>query len=139
MGFLSKLFNNNYSTQNNALSVRKNELQTSENMLTIHPDIRNYLWVADGKFKNYFPRPSDNVMKIDVQGITITISFGMDEEPSLIYMKLPIGDTRGSVERPPYYPTYKGLTVNQRGMYWKLLNNPYDNTLDIGYVFILWT
>ena len=53
-------------------------------------------------------------------------------------MGLPIADAKGSIEKPPYYPTYKDLTPEQRGVYWTLLANPYDNTIDIGYVFILY-
>lgn len=149
MGFLSKLFgqnksNNNQSnnrpSQDTAVSVRNTTLQTSKPMLTVHPDIQNFLWVGDGKSKNYYPAPSNNKVTINAQGITLTISFGNDEEPSLIYMGLPIADVNvtGNIERPPYFPTYKCLTPDQRGVYWKLLANPYDNTIDIGYVFILY-
>lgn len=143
MGFLSKIFGNNnqpnnQSSHNTALSVRNTVLQPNQPMLTVHPDIREFLWIGDGRYKNYVPTPSNNKISISVQGITITVAFGIDEEPSLIYMGLPIGDGSGTVERPPYYPTYKGLTPSQKGIYWKLLANPYDNTIDIGYVFILY-
>ncbi len=147
MGFLSKLFgqnnqknnqSNNHSTQNTAVSVRNTALQPSKPMLTVHPDIQNFLWVADGKNRNYYPAPSNNKITINAQGITLTISFGTDEEPSLIYMGLPVADVNGVVERPPYYPTYKGLTPEQRGVYWMLLANPYNDAIDIGYVFILY-
>ena len=143
MGFLSKLFGHNnqpnsHSLQKTAISVKNTALQPSQSMLTVHPDIRDFLWIGDGEYKNYVPAPSNDKITISAQGITLTISFGTDEEPSLIYMGLPISEAKGDIERPPYYPTYKGLTPEQRGVYWKLLANPYDNTIDIGYVFILY-
>ena len=87
--------------------------------------------------KNYVPTPPKKVT-ISELGISLSISFSSDEEPSLIFMGLPIAHVDGPVERPPYYPTYKGLTPEQRGIYWKLLANPYDETIDIGYIFILY-
>lgn len=143
MGFLKKLFGsknekNDMMQQNTLIAVNSNAMQPSKPMLTVHSDIRDFLWVGDGKSKNYYPAQSNNKKTVSVQGITLTISFGTDEEPSLIYMGLPIADVRENIERPPYFPTYKGLTPEQRGVYWKLLANPYDNTIDIGYVFILY-
>lgn len=62
------------------------------------------------------------------------------DEPSSISLRLPIsfaGDS-SKVERPPYYPRYAQITPEQRGEYWKLLANPYNSQIDIGYVFILY-
>jgi len=58
----------------------------------------------------------------------------------LIYTKLPLAqiDNIEDVERPPYYPNYSQLTPQQKGVYWKLLSNPYDSKFDIGFVFILY-
>lgn len=143
IGFLGKIFGhhdqtNNQQSGNTAVAVSSTGLQVSQPMLTVHADIRELLWISDGKFKNYVQIPSDDKITISAQGVSITISFGMDEEPSLIYMGLPVGEAREDVEHPPYYPTYKELTPEQRGIYWKLLANPYDNTIDIGYIFILY-
>ena len=55
MGFFSKLFNNQkkeskiYST---ALTPQKSALSNSI-LLNVHPDIRNYIWIGDGKMKLY--------------------------------------------------------------------------------------
>ena len=143
MGLLSKLFaekntpSKKQHDTSTAVSVINTAIQSNQSYLTIHPDIRDYLWIGDGKFKNYVPTPAKNVT-ISVQGVSVTIAFGVEEEPSLIYMQLPISNAKGSVERPPYYPTYKGLTPDQKGIYWKLLANPYDKSIDVGYVFILY-
>lgn len=144
MGLLDKIFKSKNETSNRESSeiaeitaARNATVQTKQDFLAVHPDIRNYIWIADGKYKNYKPTPAKKI-PISYQGLSLFISFGTEEEPSLIYMGLPIANVNGAVERPPYYPTYKGLTPAQRGVYWKLLANPYDNSIDIGYVFILY-
>ena len=115
----------------------RNLAEPSQSILSVHPDIQNLLWIGDGKYKNYIPIPAKETI-IMGSGIKILISFSSDEEPSLLYLSLPIANVTGNVERPPYYPTYKSLTPQQKGVYWKLLGNPYDNSIDIGYVFILY-
>lgn len=143
MGLLSKIFGGNNTRTSNqsgsstAVTVRNTSLRDKHDYLAIHPDIRDYLWIGDGKYKNYVPTPPKKTT-IPVQGISLSIAFGAAEEPSLIYMGLPIGNAMGPVDRPPYYPTYSGLTPAQRGIYWKLLANPYDSSIDIGYVFVLY-
>lgn len=143
MSLLNRLFgnknqSNNNSTKNTALVARSTTtVQMSKPMLMVHPDIQKLLWIADGESKNYVPTVS-NKTTFKVKGLSFTVSFTSIEEPSLIYMRLPISDISGNVERPPYFPMYSGLTPEQRGMYWKLLTNPYDDSIDIGYVFILY-
>ena len=131
--------NNNQSVSSTAISVRNTALPSNQAFLPIHPDIRNFIWIGDGKNKNYVPTPPKTIITTK-NGIvaTFSISLSSDEEPSLLYTMLPIGSVVGSVERPPYYPTYKKLSPEQRGVYWKLLANPYDTTIDIGYVFLLY-
>lgn len=139
MGFFSKLFNNQKKESkidSTALTPQKSALSNSI-LLNVHPDIRNYIWIGDGKMKNYTPQ-QNNGQKVTINGVTFTFSFGLQEEPSLIFTNLPIATNTASVERPPYFPIYKELSPAQRGMYWKLLANPYDSSIDIGYVFILY-
>lgn len=107
----------------------------------IHPDIADLLWFSDGPYKNDL-----NITRIRSQeyielgSIRIALSMLNAEEPSLISTKLPIMkmDSIEQVERPPYFPTYQGLTPEQRNVYWRLLKNPYDATFDIGFVFLLY-
>ena len=140
MGIFNKFFKNKnllnktQTSLEKAVSVTNKSIQSNQYILNVHPDIRNYLWIGNGNYQNYVP----NQTFINVDNITFTVSFSTDEEPSLIYLDLPISTITENVERPPYYPTYKTLTPEQRGIYWKLLANPYDNTIDIGYVFILY-
>lgn len=149
MNFLRKLFGGKRESENNQtkssteISVRSaaeqsnRAMQQRQPILSIHPDIRDLIWIGDGNFKNYISTSSQKTV-FQMDGVSVTISFGIEEEPSLLLLRLPISDSKGDVERPPYYPTYKELTPEQRGIYWRLLANPYDNTIDIGYVFILY-
>ena len=105
------------SIENKSLSIKG---------LTIHDDLRDLIWIADGKYKNYKQTQEDN-NSIDLNGFRLTISFMNQEEPSLIYTNQKISLPRKieDVERPPYYPTYSGLTPEQKWVYLNLLANPY--------------
>ena len=112
MGLLRSIFGGKQTTKNDkastttAVVARDEALQVNGKFLDIHPDIREYLWIGDGKYKNYIPTPPKKVT-ISELGISLSVSFGSDEEPSLIFMGLPIAHADGPVERPPYYPTCK--------------------------------
>lgn len=142
--FLKKTKNNSIS-ENKTHDIVKQEQTidcSTELMvkgLTIHSDIRNLVWIADGKYKNYEQTENkENVVIAD--GIRITISFQNQEEPSLIYTNQKIEQPKNieDVERPPYFPTYSGLTPEQKWIYLNFLTNPYDPSINIGYVFILY-
>lgn len=153
MGFLEKLFSKNKivntietkktnvselkSEQKNDI-VYRNENLSTDKFLYIHPDIQNLLWIADGPKKNYVPK-TDNVV-YEFGGIKIIFSSFSSQEPSLIFMRLPIKEIVDSkeIDRPPYFPTYTGLSEEQRGVFWKFLADPYSGDFDIGYVFILY-
>lgn len=70
----------------------------------------------------------------------LKISFLEIEEPSLLYFSLPTTQPvhPESVDRPPYYPSYKELTGEHKWLYWKFLSNPFVPENDIGYVFIFY-
>lgn len=103
-----------------------------------HPDIKDLLWFADGPMKNI--QAGQPIKKQTFSGVTITYAAPGLEEPSMIFVsqavEIPIDTSK--VERPPYYPTYAGLTSPQKWTYLKLLENPYNNSIDIGFVFILY-
>lgn len=141
MGLFDKLFSKNKVTNTNTNILVPNIIKAETSLvdiLNIHPDIRDLVWIGDGKNKNYIHEKYSNSVTID--GLRITMSFMDQEEPSLLYLKLPITTMVNplSVERPPYYPTYKDLTPTQKGVYWNLLANPYNSSIDIGFVFILY-
>ncbi|MEX2411825.1 MAG: TerB N-terminal domain-containing protein [Candidatus Paceibacterota bacterium] len=106
---------------------------------TIHGDLLGLLWIADGKYKNY-KESSSNKTSVNINGIQISFSYLNKEEPSLIYTTQSISKPRDldKVQRPPYFPTYSSLTPEQKWVYLKLLANPYNNSVDVGYVFILY-
>lgn len=82
MGILSKMFrgskqsiNDNQSSATTAITVKNTALQSKQNFLDIHPDVRDYLWVGDGNYKNYTPKPPKTVTTINNQGATISVNF----------------------------------------------------------------
>ncbi len=126
-------------------SITQTELMCAGNKILLHPDLHGLVWIADGKYRNYNGEVS-NKQNISTVGGNFTISFSFNdnfgavgvEEPSLIYTKLELTKPRTSVERPSYFPSYSGLTPGQRWTYLQLLINPYDMSIDIGYVFVLY-
>lgn len=136
MGLLNKLLSSKH-LQNEIVPMHKS-LDVLNDTLKIHPGIRDLLWIADGPGKNYIPSREQNIY--EYEGFRITVSLGTDTEPSLMSTKQPITIVNdiSTVEKPPYFPTYAQLSSEQRGVYWKLLENPYNPTFDIGFVFILY-
>lgn len=121
------------SKQNNELPVK------SQPTISLHDDLKGLVWIGDGPYKNYIA-DATNKSTFEVDGIIITFSFMQQDEPSLVFtkQKISIPENEKTIERPPYFPTYSQLTPEQKWIYLKLLSNPYDNSIDIGYVFILY-
>ena len=138
--FLKKKESQTVSITPKTPEIASNESKSlSVQGLKIHDDLRDLIWIADGKYKNY-KQSQDNNNSIDVNGFRITISFMNEEEPSLIYTNQKISPAQRieDIARPPYYPTYSGLTPEQKWVYLNLLANPYNPAIDIGFVFILY-
>ncbi len=138
MGLLDLLFGKKAITNKNLIVHRNNISTCTTDNLCIHPDIKDLLWVADGMRKNYTNSKKEEVYEFN--GVRIVFSSMNQDEPSLIYTKLPLANVQNisAVERPPYYPTYAQLTPQQKYVYWQLLANPYNPNIDIGFVFILY-
>lgn len=126
MGFLKNIFKKKVVSEDEVSETKpvlpeKTGIEKYVGGLTIHDDLKDLIWIADGPKKNYV---NDNKKEIyEANGIRITFSIRNCDEPSLIYLKLPVSlveDVR-SVERPPYFPSYVELAPEQRGVYWKLL------------------
>lgn len=154
MGFLN-IFKSLFKTSNNSKTFLEEELSScleeasspsldreiSQNDLLfsqVHPDLKNLLWFGDGPYKNYVSS-HDETEQIYINIFTINYSTYGTEEPSLI-TTLPVTVPLNveTVPRPPYFPSYKELTPEQRWLYWEFLKNPYSGTHDIGYVFIFY-
>jgi len=137
---LFDLFKKNEATQKSIVeSVPKEIVTFLQSEFTLHEDLKGLVWIGDGKFKNYTSKVnSEN--SFEINGISFSISMMGQNEPSLIITKEKIFKPSNylKVERPPYFPTYIGLTPEQKWVYLKLLSNPYDTNIDIGFVFILY-
>ncbi len=127
------------NSSNNSLLVPVNTSEVMAKGPSLHSDLEGLVWIADGPYKN-FTNDSRNKDTIDLGSIKITISLLNQEEPSLIYTKQKISkpDDISKVDRPPYFPRYTDLTPEQKWIYLQLLANPYNNSINIGYVFILY-
>jgi len=153
MGFFDFLFGKrNKNTDADSIKVRDTYSNTAlvttdtkvvkrqADLFNVHPDIADLIWIANGEHKNFVAGESNSKNTFTCNGFTITITMPGLEEPSLIDTRLPIAfDVDCSnVECPPYYPAYIGLSPEQKGVYWQLLSNPYNPSIDIGFVFILY-
>ncbi len=137
---LFKLFRTNKVEERNNKTIKNSKVVVRKNPpIEIHEDLKDLLWFGDGPLKNY---ANEKIVKntVEIDGIKISFRMSGDEEPSLIYTKqhIAIPQDITLVERPPYSPTYSGLTPEQKGVYIKLLQNPYNPNIDIGFVFILY-
>lgn len=122
------------------IPIKSTDLTLRQNpAISIHDDLLGLIWFADGPFKNYV---NENTEKntFNYNGLKISLRMTGDEEPSLVYTKhhIVIPSDISQIERPPYFPTFSGLSPEQKGVYIKLLQNPYNQNIDIGFVFILY-
>jgi hypothetical protein len=127
---------------NHLIEIAEVESEHLKEASGIIPDeIINLLWFPDGPYKNFNPDIKENRFKIG--GLFVNSSTGMgsigSSEPSAIYYKLLIKPTYDFVNIPklPYFPSYAGLTPEQRWIYLNWLKN-IDSDVDIGYVFLFY-
>ena len=119
--------------------VEANHLKEASNI--IPDEIVDLLWFPDGPYKNFNPDIKENGFKIG--GLFVNSSTGMGSisstEPSAIYYKLLIRPTYdlNNVPKLPYFPSYAGLTPEQRWIYLNWLRN-IDTNENIGYVFLFY-
>jgi hypothetical protein len=138
----------NPKDNNASLIVYTNKITKSSNISfdlgndriwdNIPHDIKRVLYTSDAdKYSSYS------------WGISITISFdfsgkvkvdkNLPDDPSTIYFKAPISEPADPslIPRPPYYPSYAGLTPEQRFIYLKWLQD-ISTEIDVGYKFIFY-
>lgn len=136
MGILNKFFGKK-AIERSLVTLTSNN-SFLQNPLSVHPDLQNLLWFADGPHKNYFSKNQEQ--SFEYNGFSIMFSSFSPQEPSLISTRFAIEENVNpqQVEAPSYFPSYFGLTDAQRGVYWEFLQNPYSGQFNIGYVFILY-
>lgn len=102
-----------------------------------HKDIKDLLWFADSPLKNLDVGKS--IQHYSSGDFTCYFSDASLEEPSVIVTSHTIEFPKDieQVEPTPYYPTYRELTPLQKGVYFTLLENPYESGFNIGYIFLL--
>ncbi len=131
-------FSNRKKNESTEVAVINSDLIVDSKPV-LHEDLVGLIWIGDGPYKNYSP---DNNKKqyFEVDGMRVSFSFMQQDEPSLLYTQEKIAKPSENVfiERPPYFPTYKQLTPEQKWIYLNLLTNPYNQEIDIGYIFILY-
>lgn len=113
------------------------ETLTANQLSSVPPEVSDLIWFGDGIYKNYTPPAKEEQYAL---GVVITYSSLDYGEPSAIYMNLPVNapapDTM--VESPPYFPTYRELSPEQRWKYWQFLSNPFSSQNDVGYAFLFY-
>lgn len=124
-------------TQNTHLNNQYALVNSSIDNFNIPSEILSLLWFADGKYKNYTNQKKLNT-SLDFLEINFTL---ISDEPSLIYTNLPISskvEHPERIENPPYWPQYSSLTPEQKYIYCKFLENPFNGETYIGYVFLFY-
>lgn len=108
------------------------------NTLNVAPEIADLVWIGDGEFKNY--DFSTDTPTTNVNNSFSIISSKMPEEPSVLYLSLPVSAPEKNipVESPPYFPIYRELSPEQRWLYWEFLSKPFSQEHNIGYVFLFY-
>ena len=106
LNFFKDSKNQKQSQQTKSI-VPRNKSELMSKGPTLHEDLKDLIWIADGPYKNYKPE-SEVSSIITFDTFSIKISFLGKEEPSLIYTSQKINKPNDiyKVERPPYFPNY---------------------------------
>jgi len=137
-----KIFKKSYTEKglvkndSNIQISRKSNLYKSQLWDRIPPNIKELLYIS-------------NVAPIEInQGFAINISIDLEtgkidaddvlpDDPSTLYVNLPLIESNKDIEKPQYWPAYATITAEQRWIYLDWLSN-ISTTIDPGYVFILY-
>lgn len=135
-GMLKKMNETKELIKETAMTIAEQKNQNE--LLLVHDDFQDLIWVEDGIKKNFTLKDNENYT-INIGDCKLTLNFN-NYEPSLLNTSLPISRiiNFNDVEPPSYYPSYAQLTNEQRAVYWEFLKNPYVSSINIGYVFILY-
>lgn len=117
------------SRQEQSTAPKQPAITIAERPMRIHSDIDGLIWFSDGPLKNY---SGDNLNRTAMFMVSTA-------EPSAIQTTLDVALPQEGVIVEPlgYYPSYAGMTPDQRGRYLLFLTDPYQE-IEIGYVFVLY-
>ena len=110
---------------------------TSRQLSTVPSEVLDLIWFGDGIHKNYNPPAKEEQYALGVVITYTSLDYG---EPSAILMNLPVNAPAPNtmVESPPYFPSYRELSPEQRWKYWQFLSNPFSSQNDVGYAFLFY-
>ena len=111
----------------------------------IPDNILNLLWFINGSMANYKtqrklkpnlnPKSKDFAEKLAAQLVQGMIDAATPGEPSLIDIRLPISIPKADVPNMDYFPSYNGMSPEQRHKYLSWLTD-ITHPINIGYVFV---
>lgn len=119
------------------MGLQEDMAMANENLVA-HEDLSALLWWNDGPKKNYTIQHDQHAI-YRADEVVAWVDYPGSAEPSAISTNAPVHFPSDSsrVQKFSYYPDYSKLTAEQRGIYWKFLENPYEGNTDIGCVFLL--
>jgi hypothetical protein len=116
--------------------VKYEEIKLKETVFKIPARTKELLYIS------FYEPPTESFrcgMPINITFDILTGEVKLKEfslEPSTIYIKMPIRNPNGfDIPRPSYYPTYAGLSPEQKWIYLNWLKD-ITGEINIGYVFI---
>ena len=119
-------------TSSNTVNVDQNDVPNTSKLPTAKPVVHEGNLVAGNKSYNINPKILPLLYFTDGQLKNIDSEVG---EPSAISINFPVAE--GQFQKLSYYPSYSGLTSEQRNGFLTWLTTDLSNVPDIGFAFLL--
>ena len=119
-------------TSSNTVNVDQNDVPNTSKLPTAKPVVHEENLVAGNKSYNINPKILPLLYFTDGQLKNIDSEVG---EPSAISINFPVAE--GQFQKLSYYPSYSGLTPEQRDGFLSWLSTDLSNIPDIGFAFLL--
>ena len=119
-------------TSSNTVNVDQNDVPNTSKLPTAKPVVHEGNLVAGNKSYNINPKTLPLLYFTDGQLKNIDSEVG---EPSAISINFPVAE--GQFQKLNYYPSYSGLTPEQRDGFLSWLSTDLSNIPDIGFAFLL--
>ena len=119
-------------TSSNTVNVDQNDVPNTSKLPTAKPVVHEGNLVAGNKSYNINPKILPLLYFTDSQLKNIDSEVG---EPSAISINFPVAE--GQFQKLSYYPSYSGLTSEQRNGFLTWLTTDLSNVPDIGFAFLL--